>query len=330
MPVLHFLNVGEGDCTIIQHGSGRVTMVDVSKARIPNDTIEEAVKKSVATTLSTAGNFGQKNYPSNPVEYMKDRGIDDIFRFVLTHPDMDHLDGIADLFSHIMPTNFWDTDNTCDKDNDDWSFGRYRREDWDYYKKTLRAGMGPKRLTYHSDQTPCDFWKDDGLKVLAPTPALVSAANEAENWNDSSYVLLYTAKHPKTGEPKWKVVITGDAHDDTWEHVLNTHAHLIGNIDLLLAPHHGRHSDGDHSYLDTLKPKLTLFGNAPSEHMAYQPWLDRDLPKITNNQAANIVVDFDTGYGSVYCTHKKFAESKVGSSTYFDATYKAWACAFLR
>ena len=27
---IHFLNVGHGDCTIIEHDSGRITMIDIN------------------------------------------------------------------------------------------------------------------------------------------------------------------------------------------------------------------------------------------------------------------------------------------------------------
>jgi len=29
MPVVHFLNVGDGDCSIMEHGSGRITVLDI-------------------------------------------------------------------------------------------------------------------------------------------------------------------------------------------------------------------------------------------------------------------------------------------------------------
>ena len=47
MSTIHFLNVLEGDCNIIQHDSGRVTVIDVSNAYDDVDTEEEkAVKAS--------------------------------------------------------------------------------------------------------------------------------------------------------------------------------------------------------------------------------------------------------------------------------------------
>lgn len=328
MPVLHFLNVRSGDCSIIQHGSGRVTMVDVNNARLLTE--RERVVESLAQKFAAvSGNFNQKFSPANPIEYMRERDIDKIFRFILTHPDMDHMDGIADLFEAFSPPNFWDTANTCDKDTDDWENAPYRKEDWDFYCTLRESESDPKRLVYHSGESPREFWKEDAISILAPTKGLIDAANDAEEWNDASYVLLYRAKHTADGAT-WKTVLAGDSHDGTWEHILDAHAADVGSIDLLLAPHHGRDSDRDHSFLDILKPSLTLFGNASSEHLAYEEWSRRGLAVITNNQAGSIIVDFTTEYGAVYATNKKFAEAKLGEDAIYSEKHKAWLCAFVR
>jgi len=41
---------------------------------------------------------GEETGPVNPIEYLRDRGISEVFRFILTHPEMDHMDGIKDFF----------------------------------------------------------------------------------------------------------------------------------------------------------------------------------------------------------------------------------------
>ena len=50
---------------------------------------------------------------------------------------------------------------------------------------------------------------------------------------------------------------------------VNEHRSFVTNIDLLIAPHHGRDSERSYDFLDVLKPKMTFFGNANSEHLAY-------------------------------------------------------------
>lgn len=102
------------------------------------------------------------------------------------------------------------------------------------------------------------------------------------------------------------------------------------NIDLLAAPHHGRHSDRDFAFLDVLKPRLTLFGNAPSEHLAYNAWSSRGLPIVTNNQAGSIVVDFESDHGAYYVTNEKYAQKTLGDPTVYSSKHKAWLAGFVR
>src|SRR5690606_12700087 len=118
----------------------------------------------------------------------KSHGISEVFRFILTHPDMDHMDGIEDFFKTFSPLNFWDTENT--KELADFSSGRFSESDWDFYVK-LRNGDGDqKRLTLYEGARGKYFNRGEsnesggnGLHILAPTPELIKLANETEDWN---------------------------------------------------------------------------------------------------------------------------------------------------
>jgi beta-lactamase superfamily II metal-dependent hydrolase len=145
MSIIHFLNVKEGDCSIIEHNSDRITVIDVcnAKAETPEAILREAVTGVVAKTADVPGNFNQKDYPVNPILYMKDAGIARVWRFILTHPDMDHMDGIEAFWDAYNPPNFWDTNNACDKDGDFENGSPYNVDDWEFYKK-LRAGKAPQ------------------------------------------------------------------------------------------------------------------------------------------------------------------------------------------
>lgn len=327
MGIVHFLNVRDGDCHIITHPSDHTTVIDVCNASStePKTLAEETAY--VAKSLGVRGNFNQKANPTNPITYLGSIGVKSIFRYIQTHPDMDHMDGIQDLFGAFNPTNFWDTDNTKKIDGD---FNHYSESDWDFYK-SLRDGNGekPKRLTLYAgakghffNQAEDGTGGGDGLQILSPTKELLAKANEEESWNDASYVILYKTK-------KKKILFCGDAHDGSWEHLLENHAADIANIDVLIAPHHGRTSGANFSYLDVTKPSLTLFGNAKSEHLAYDKWSSRGLKYITNNQAGNIILDPDQGDSiAVYVSCENFAKAyadSVGGTSYWSATHKAWS-----
>src|SRR4051794_35460704 len=115
MPRVHCLNVRLGDCSIIRHGSDRVSVFDMNSAFPPEAT--RAAHFSLAENYQKSwkpvpGNFQQKDDPDNPIEYLRKIGVSSIFRFILTHPDMDHMGGIKDLFTEFSPANLWDTANT--------------------------------------------------------------------------------------------------------------------------------------------------------------------------------------------------------------------------
>lgn len=149
----HFLNVKNGDCSIIEHGSGHVSVIDVCNAEKVTTPMSDLELKSITERVS--GNFQQKKYPVNPIEYLNEFNINSVFRFVLTHPDMDHMDGIKDLFECFGPVNFYDTNNNKEIDFEQGS--PYDEEDWKFYKKLRDENPQtcPKRLTLFSG--------DDGI-----------------------------------------------------------------------------------------------------------------------------------------------------------------------
>ena len=53
----------------------------------------------------------------------------------------------------------------------------------------------------------------DEFYILAPTPELIKQANESEDYNDASYVILYRGAGGR-------ILLSGDSHDNTWNHIL--------------------------------------------------------------------------------------------------------------
>ena len=390
MGVLHFLNVGQGDCSIIQHTTGRITVIDVSKARSPQPSAEalalllsRSLPPRQPTFLGGSGllqspppdpGFGLRSSPppnlglgglgstlfapptrggsillgggtpttgagssafaqalrgskapayENPIRYMRDRGITNVFRFILTHPDMDHMDGILDLFAEFAPANFWDTENTCTKSFQAGS--PYKEEDWRFYiglRDGTRSSTAKRLALYAGAQGP--FYNQsgenneplDGLSILAPTPSLVADANRTEDFNDASYVILYRSA-------AGRILFCGDAHDKTWEHLLANHLAAIQGVELMIAPHHGRDSGRDRNFLSAVRPRLTLFGVAPSEHLAYDAWRNRDLTYITSNQAGTIVVDTNGAQMKVYVAKESLARER-NPWTFYSTQFRVW------
>lgn len=172
------------------------------------------------------------------------------------------------------------------------------KEDWQFYQGLKKSTKNPKTL-YFTDKN--DF-EDDGLYILSPTNEIVKQANKTAKYNELSYVILWITNG-------FKIIIAGDSENLAWEHIIHNYSSFISDIDVLLAPHHGRKSGRDFSFLDVLKPKYTLLGNAKSEHLEYQQY-KKYGKTITNNQAGNIILEFNKNDGDldIYIENKKYAE----------------------
>ena len=296
---IHYLNVLEGDCSIIEHASGHVTVIDVCNGNASEEVESVVAKESFA---KKAANYHMKEHPTDPIAYLEEIGVKDIFRMIVTHPDMDHMDGLERLFKTFTIENFWTTENDkCDPDKE--KMGRYNFEDWQCYKTMRNSEKSPKALEKRSSEVG-DYWTQDGITILTPTKELIEKANNSKKYNISSYSFLYTTSCGR------KILFGGDTEKDAWDYILVTFKKLVSNVDVLIAPHHGRESGGNDDYLDILKPKLTLFGNANSEHLDYKSWNDRKLLHITNNEAGNIRIEEDSGAKLwIYLENEKFAKT---------------------
>jgi competence protein ComEC len=162
----------------------------------------------------------------------------------------------------------------------------------------------------------------DGLHILAPTRQLIRGANSSDDYNDGSYVILYRSAGGR-------ILFAGDSHDDTWEHILREHANDIRDVELLIAPHHGRKSGRSYDFLRVVNPAVTLFGNADSEHLAYDAWYSRRLDFITNNQAGCVVIDTNACPMSVYVTNGAYAQER-NPDTFYSEVHQAYFCGTIK
>lgn len=314
MPRVHFLNVGNGDCSIIEHSGGRVSMIDVCSGNVSET--QEAAQNRLRSALAAFGtsdatsNHNMKESPTNPIRYCKQHNISSIFRFIITHPDMDHMDGLENLLTELHVQNVWEPGIRRIKP--DFSNCPYQEGDWDCYQKivdrkwpgiTVLSNLAGATFEYANKGDAEN--RGDCLSIAAPNKKLVDEANSSEDFNDGSYVIVYRTCGGN-------IIFPGDSHDETWDFVTQTYPDLVKDCAVLIAPHHGRKSGRSYDFLDILKPHLTLFGNAPSEHLAYGAWTNRNLPYITNNQAGDITLEANNSGIDVYVQNAAFAFQRRG------------------
>ena len=277
--ILHFLNVGHGDCTIVQHPTGNLSIVDVNNITTDFDETtwseilgEAGIDLSMAALYKAAGVSEYSTLQSlksgfvapmtDPLVWLKARNINSAFRYVQTHPDMDHMRGLEPLLKTVPTTNFWDTANTKPapkfRDDDD-------RRDWAFYQETranpgqgtiVRPTRGDQQKYYGADD---QNGRGDCIEILSPTKRIIDDINAAGvGWNDQSLVLRIT----HAGR---SVLLCGDAEEAAWADMLAAYGTQLA-CDVLKAPHHGRSSGYHRDAVKVKNPWLTVVsvGKKPS------------------------------------------------------------------
>src|SRR6266446_265672 len=235
MTTIHFLNVGHGDCTIIEHASGHRTMIDINNGcSLDEDTRRElaaeygisgyeyALKQGYVQTIG--GSF-RKEYLAeagydveltDPVDYYKERwGLQPIFRYIQTHPNLDHMRGLKRLSQEgIQILNFWDTPNSRTVTD----FSGNDKDEWEEYQRLRRSATAPM-ARHVFVQEKGKYWNQDdqggpgdGIHVLAPARDVTNGRSATDDPNTYSYVL-------RLNYNGFKVVLGSDASLDAWERI---------------------------------------------------------------------------------------------------------------
>lgn len=256
MSTVKSLSVGEGDMFYIKHGSDSFTIIDCCMAEDQRSRILSELKEQSAA-----------------------KGIK---RFISTHPDDDHIMGLAYLFNKMSIPNFYCVKNEVTKEDKTEDFQRYSeiRDDTDRAFH-LFSGCSRKWLNQESDERG-----SAGIKTLWPITSnkrykeALSAAKDGESPNNISPILKYSL----TGGAN--ILWMGDMEKDFMEEIKDEVK--IGPVDVLFAPHHGRDSGKvPADWLQMMKPKIIVIGEAPSELLNYYEAYNT----ITQNSAGDITFE---------------------------------------
>jgi beta-lactamase superfamily II metal-dependent hydrolase len=256
---LYFLKVGNGDCTIIKLPDGNLMMVDICNGR------------------------GEDPKLTNPVDYVSrltPKGTKPILSlYVQTHPDMDHMDGLAVLKEKCLIRNFWDTPNEKPSPDFNSPHSKGSPEDWEAYQELRKDAEH-----HYRSKSPVFFRYVQQTKyevyVLHPTEEAVKEANESDKWNNASYVLLITSGRV-VKEKEFKALIAGDIETSVWKELYEwantdeTTRALVSNITVFRVSHHGRRTGYcGTDWLKLTNPKDIVIskGSVPEEESAYEDY----------------------------------------------------------
>jgi beta-lactamase superfamily II metal-dependent hydrolase len=274
---IHFLNVGDGDCIVVEFlETGRVAVIDINvSTEMDSDSYAELLEEAKDSLepldkliyslsgLTDEEIFKKTGYHldfSHPVPYIQVINPENIFRFISTHPHMDHITGLKTLKDEIGILNFWIVRNQFTPDQAKLSDSE--AEDWALYKKYRDSSTRELENSYVINPLEGhlnDFWNQDKITILSPNPDLVKLAIEKKNPNIMSYVLLIEyGTH--------KIILGGDAEKETWNYIHEHYAEKIKKVTILKASHHGRDSGYYQPAVKDMDPNYTIVsvGKKPS------------------------------------------------------------------
>lgn len=273
----HHLNVGHGDTLIIEFlDTKRLMVIDINRSsEFDDDTKNELINESLSVltareqfsyymgNLDTQTLFrktGVKKTFTDPIEYINNLGYKSIFRFIQTHPRADHFTGMNALFEAKSVCNIWCVKNKFEVDESKLSDNQ--KADWKLLKKfrdTNERELNGTTVVRPMSNESRNFWDEDNITVLSPTPKLVKLAEEKNNKNIMSYVLLI--KHAGR-----KFIFGGDAEKETWEYILENFEEEIKDVTVLDASHHGRDSGYYQPAVKVMNPQYVVVsvGKKPS------------------------------------------------------------------
>ncbi|GEM_PF-1204413 len=263
--MLHFLDVGCGDCTIIHFPSRmrendgiligeRIMMVDINHD-------EEAGYTDIIDYYRR--HFTNANGTLKP-----------IFRFICTHPHQDHICGLAKLFeeSNITVLNFWDLDHDFVPEKVDEH--PTHEDDWNKYEEVRKSADAPRVIRVKREDNPAQFWNDDEdrITVLSPSEKLKRFAHYTEDGkkrtnqeiqiDEMSYALMIRFNDHK-------IILAGDGRATPfWQDIYDNCKSEIKNCVILKAGHHGHECGLHEEALKIINPSLIIFSNSSEEDEA--------------------------------------------------------------
>ncbi len=271
MSIVKSLSVGDGDMFYIKHGSDNFSIIDCCLSEEDREDIVKEIKSE-----------------------SKNKGV---IRFISTHPDDDHIQGLDYLDSEMPILNFYCVKNNATKSDETIDFKKYcelRDSNKAFY---LYSGCSRRWMNQSNEERG-----SAGINILWPITDnehykdALKKAEEGESPNNISPIVKYSV------EDGVSMLWMGDLESDFMEEIKSELA--LPKVDILFAPHHGRDSGkAPEDWLEDIDPKIVIIGEAPSEHLNYY----RGYNTITQNSAGDITFECVGNKVHIYVSNEDYS-----------------------
>lgn len=216
---LTFLNVGQGDCTIIELPFRRAVYVIDSGGLLRFE--QETWKAS-----DSPYEVGRQVV----VPFLKGRGIRDINIFIVTHADADHVEGAEEILQEINMHEIHLTPGSMDK-----PVMRDLLTEAKKQKVPVKEKM--QGTAWHIGKTSFHYlWPRDTVY----------------EGNDDSIVIYMQ-------QGSFRALLTGDLEEHGEQELIKLYKNQLADMTLLKAGHHGSKTSSIEPFVELLRPELTIF-----------------------------------------------------------------------
>lgn len=263
-----FIDVGQGDCILIEAPGKKRIMVDAG----PKTNTFDAGKQII-------------------VPYLLQRGIKSLDALILTHPHGDHVGGASAILETIpvdwvgIPEDGLDwfslaaSEDSLNKQEEFWGDGGV---DWQLLK--LLEQKRVEKL-FRGDV----LYLDSGITLTVIAPGKVLTGTKSDE-NNNSLVLRLENRQGQS------VLLTGDMEEEEMAEIYSSG--LEYGADVFKVPHHGSRYSLQEEILDQMEPLAVIipvgknsFGH-PSTQVLYY-WEERQVPIYRTDEDGTIQVILD-------------------------------------
>jgi len=208
---VNFINVGQGDCILIEAPNNIDILIDGGG------------------TPQSDFDVGSKIV----IPYLRRKGINEVDLLILTHPHIDHLEGLLPVLKELKVDMVLDSGLTCDLSE---------------YKEFISLII-KKGIPYHKAKVGDNFIFSNNLEIFLLNPLYDSDFYKESDFNNASIVVKLSYKNAD-------FLFTGDIEETAekkllvWQNILRS--------DILKVGHHGSETSTNLEFLDRIDPRIAV------------------------------------------------------------------------
>ncbi len=246
------VDVGEGDCILVQTPSGRAMLIDGGGDR-SMDREHNMVSSDIGDRVV--------------VPFLRREGVDDVNVMVITHPHGDHVGGLGAVVREIQ------TDAVLD--------GTTLRLPVQTYRDLLQSASS-RHIAYSPARRgeTIDFGDGVRAEVLNPPVRQLVYGTGFDDKTINNYSAVLKLTYGKTS-----FLLDGDAEQEAEQNILQAYPLSYLKADVLKAGHHGSRNASCDAWLDTVSPHFAAICCGKNNEFGH-PHAET-LQRLTNH---NIVV----------------------------------------